>query len=171
VIKRLSPEKLVSSYCKNIHSNASAKEAYQVSEILNMIYRSFCKISSTRLIPLDFYNNIPYSISFYKNSIMHDLLHDVLEKTIPAGIPQYFYKYEQEDRYRISGHKNEEILESRRILSLNDLEYGFVLWAIACGISTTVFIIEYLGPKFMKVRDSVGIIYFMRLLRARLSQF
>jgi hypothetical protein len=88
-----------------------------------------------------------------------------MKRIVPAGIPQHFWKQEQEMKHKIK-FENED---NKKVLSLEDLEYGFVMWIVACAISTAVFLDEFLRPKLKKfVRASVGLFYFMKLLRVRL---
>jgi hypothetical protein len=93
-----------------------------------------------------------------------------MERIIPAGIPQHLWEYE--DNYKKRLLNSEEVEDSRRILSLGDLEYGFVLWLIAISVSTTAFFVEFLGPKLKRLaRASVGLFYFMKLLRILLAHY
>jgi hypothetical protein len=160
-------------YFQNINSNSSAKLAFFMTKDMQISLGPICRNSSSRVITPDFFYKFPQSIWLYKMCVLHDLLHDVMERILPAGIPQYIWKYEQENRFSHSGLRTDDDDEdTRRVFSLHDLEYGFVLWLIACGISTVVFLIEYLRPKLKKfVRTSTGLLCFLRLLRARLDQF
>jgi hypothetical protein len=114
------------------------------------------------------FKEVSYSFGLHKNCILYDLLRDVMERIIPAGIPQYLWEYEQ--NYRRKGLKTEAVMDNRRILTLADLEYGFVLWSIAIGISTAVFLAEVLESKLKRfIMASVGLFYFMKLLRILLA--
>jgi hypothetical protein len=136
---------------------------------MELEYINDCGVSSPRKITPDFDHVISFSLGLHKNCILYDLLRDVMEKIIPAGIPQHFWKQEQVIKFK-SGLKSGQIVDKRKVLSLYNLEYGFVMWMVACGISTVVFFVEFLGPKFKKfVRASVGLFYFLKLLRIRLA--
>jgi hypothetical protein len=129
---------------------------------------SYCKKTSPRKISPEMFTEVSYSFGVHKNCILYDLLRDVMERIIPAGIPQHLWKYEQ--NYKRQGLKSEAVMDSRRILSLADLEYGFVLWLIAISVSTAVFLIEFLRPKLkIFVGACVGLFYYMKLLRLLLA--
>jgi hypothetical protein len=170
-IESLMMNDLISSYCNNVDSNSSAKLAYFLTRELELRFSLNCSVSSSRKITLPVFNEIPMSFVLHKNCIMNDLLQDVMEKVVEAGIPQHFWKVEQEVKYNI-GLDSGEIEDNRRILSLNDLEFGFVIFIIALSVSTVVFFCEFLGPKIKKfVRLLIGLFYFLRLLRVRLGNF
>jgi hypothetical protein len=169
-IKTLSQEGIKRWYCENIDSNTTAKAAFFMSKDLENSFFSQCKKTSLHKIIPELFHTVPIVVELQKECILYELLNDVMRQAIAAGIPQHFWKNEQEVMFNVRP-KLRITEDNRRILSLYDLEYGFVVWLIACGISTAVFVVEFVGPKLMKVRDSVGIIYFIRLLKTRLAQF
>lgn len=69
---------------------------------------------------------------------MSNFINEIFTQLITAGIPQYLQN-------RLLGllphpYDNKEPKE----FSLDDLWFGFSIWLIACGISTSVFIMEVL---------------------------
>ncbi|KAG5676176.1 hypothetical protein PVAND_006025 [Polypedilum vanderplanki] len=103
------------------------------------------------------------------NNILLDYLNYFLNRLIPAGIPQFLAKYGFWFLYRPADF---EILDPRRILSMNDLEFGFVLWLIACFLSFYVFVCElyslYVRRQF---RILLGLYEFLRVIRERLRDY
>lgn len=78
-------------YCDNF-DKVSAKLAFFIEDIQYKSLNSFCDGAAVRL--KNFHKNAGISSFLTKrNSFIHDVLDDVLDKTIPAGIPQYLLKY------------------------------------------------------------------------------
>lgn len=74
-----------------------------------------------------------------RNSFIYEILNEVLEKTLPSGIPQHLIKF----HYSIIFQKYEPVVDnSPKVLTLDDLGFGFVLWLGACAISIVGFILE-----------------------------
>jgi hypothetical protein len=93
-------------------------------------------------------------------------LDEVLQRLIPFGIPQYLWDLGSQ---AISYRYDDDVPDNRRILSLGDLEYGFVIWLVTFPIPIFVFICELLS--FMAervVRKFAGLIEFLMLLRAHI---
>ena len=68
-------------------------------------------------------------------------------------------------------------LKIPRILTLDDLAFGFILWMIACGISTIGFVAEHsrlfvkkiLIPLILWLKDVVGVIFMLYLIKNRVN--
>jgi hypothetical protein len=93
----------------------------------------------------------------------------VMERLVPAGIPQYLnnlgYSF-------VFPRLDQEESDNRRILSLSDLEYGFVIWLTLFPIPIIAFICELCSLKLKKLGGKfVGLIEFLLLLRARMSVY
>jgi hypothetical protein len=153
-----------------VDSNSSAKIAFFLTREFQLRI-NWCNARSSRKIILPVFNEIPIAFGLPKNCILNDLLQDVMAKIIEAGIPQHFWKVEQEVKFKV-GLDSGKVEDNRRILSLSDLECGFVIFIIALSVSTVVFLAEFLQPKIKKfVRTLIGLFYFLRLLRVRLGNF
>jgi len=95
---------------------------------------------------------------------------------IPSGIPQYLPEF-HENLYFKKYHDSS--LNMPRILRVNDLAFGFILWLIACGISTAGFVAELLFQQIVKgtksllnpLRDLIGLMSLMYLIKKNLSKF
>jgi hypothetical protein len=87
------------------------------------------------------------TISIVRNSIFSDVLNEVMNELIPSGIPQFLYEYGMWSVYR---YKEEKPPNEATILSFSDLEFGFVIWIVVCGISVIEFLLELSIPKLKK---------------------
>jgi hypothetical protein len=92
---------------------------------------------------------------FLRNHFMFHLTDRVTRDLIPTGILQrsrdyHFWFREGKDR-------SEE--EGPQVLRVTDLSFGFVLWLVACSVSTAVFIFECILPKVvLAIRTAVGLV-------------
>lgn len=143
------------SYCDSITSNTTIKTAYIIDEDFEKRLSSVCGVSP--LYPSIYVSVIQppsamYGVHVMKNNILYHLIAEVLEKLFTAGILQYSWKLEQEMAFPINPPEPED---SRRVLSLNDLAYGFYGFLIALGISSFVFLIEVLSFWLPRARDKI----------------
>lgn len=111
----------------------------------------------------------PQGILILQNNMMFEHLNYFLDLLIPSGIPQHLLDFGLFTTYN---HVHYAVVDSRKVLSLEILEFGFVLWLAACFISLIVFLCEarmlWLRRKLRKL---IGLIDFLRILRARLSDY
>lgn len=84
-------------------------------------------------------NSIPIGLAMRRNSILYPIFEDITRKLIPSGIPQYKPKIYGEFMYK---RNKRSAVAPQKILAISDLAFGFILWLIACGVSTAVFIGE-----------------------------
>jgi hypothetical protein len=108
-----------------------------------------------------------------KNHFLLGHLNHVISRFIPAGISKHLVDYG--DWYLMRKLK-EEILDTRRVLSLKDLDFGFVLFLGAAGVSVLVFFGELLSQQvWLKLRRKlkvlIGIWDFLRVLRERMKDY
>ncbi|KAL7011987.1 hypothetical protein ACKWTF_014551 [Chironomus riparius] len=101
-----------------------------------------------------------------RNSLIFEILNKLMERIVPAGIPQYLNKYHESNVYRTFY----PIIDiDPKVLTLQNLEYGFVLWIGSCGISAIGFLMEHLWLKGRRVcRSIIGLWMLMSILRIRL---
>jgi hypothetical protein len=105
---------------------------------------------------------------FYQNNFMFHLVDNVVEALISAGIIQKLKEYHF---WFTEGKEKPDEDEGPQVLRVCDLSFGFVIWLIACGISTFAFVIEWLIPRVTHwTRTTVGLVLFLNLLRSRLRQ-
>ena len=94
-----------------------------------------------------------------RNSILYDSLNEVIEKLNPSGIIQYLINY---DSWVTYNKFDTATVKVPRILTFNDLSFGFVLWLIACGISIVGFAVEMTEYKIrIMIENIIGIGIFL----------
>ncbi|KAG5670623.1 hypothetical protein PVAND_000871 [Polypedilum vanderplanki] len=113
---------------------------------------------------------VTYSaFTMFKNHMLLEHLNYFLNQLIPSGIPKFLSDYNIWYLYR---PYDQEIKDSRKILSLYDLEFGYVLWLFACFVSFVAFLCElcvFYGSKLIII--IVGIFEFLKLLKMRLVNY
>jgi hypothetical protein len=103
---------------------------------------------------------------FEKNHFMLHLTDKIVGELIPSGILQHSYDY----HWFFTDMKDKPEELGPQVLRVTDLSFGFVLWLIACSISTAVFVVEWLIPRVKRIiRTAVGLVLFLQLLRQRLN--
>ena len=115
------------------------KLAFFIEGIQFTAFNSFCQGSAHKLD--NFHKSLDILVLFTnRNSFIYEILNEVLDKTIPTGIPQYLIKYHESVIFK----NYEPVLNnSPKVLTLDDLWFGFILWLGACGISTFGFLMEH----------------------------
>jgi hypothetical protein len=104
-----------------------------------------------------------------KKNILVRHFDQVMERLVPAGIPQYLNDLGYST---VFPQIYEEEIDNRRILSLSDLEFGFVIWLALFPIPIIAFICELCSMKLKRMgRKLAGLIEFLLLLRARMSVY
>ena len=104
----------------------------------------------------------PMGLGTFPNHFMSALMEDTMQLIIPTGIPQYLYEYH---RWLQFLKFYADIKTGPNVLSIDDLSFGFVLWAIACGISAIVFCGELCGRWLKNVtKKCLGLIIFVSVL-------
>jgi hypothetical protein len=104
-----------------------------------------------------------------KNNMLESHIDDILNRFIETGIEKYNMDYGD---WLQSKPFIPETIDPRRILALSDLEYGFVLWIGCCFASFLVFIYEINSLRLRrKLRTFIGLVDFLRLLRARMADY
>jgi hypothetical protein len=125
-----------------------------MEEIQYTTRNSFCKGAGVKLKNFR-KESAPAVLMTLKNSFIYDTISQIMHKLVPAGIPQYLIKYHEFNMFKVFVPVT---LSSLRVLGLQDLEYGFVLWLGACGISTFGFLLENLWFKFRSfLRNCLGL--------------
>jgi hypothetical protein len=112
---------------------------------------------------------VPTSYLMFKNNMLVNQVDDVLNRFTEAGIEKHIQDYF--DWLTVKPHV-EEVIDTRRILSMSDLEFGFVIWLVVCSASLVVFIYEINSLRLRrKMRTLIGLFDFLKLLRARMSDY
>jgi hypothetical protein len=112
-------------------------------------------------------------IPMSRNHFILDPLNHVISRFTPAGIPKYLADY---GRWYYHRPLPEKDTDTRRVLSLIDLEFGFVLFLAAAGFSLLVFFGELLWQQLWlkmarKLKILIGLVDFLRALNERMQDY
>ena len=158
---------MVTSYCDNF-DKINAKLAFFMEEIQYTTRNSFCKGAAAKL--KNFKKEAMASVLFtYKHSYLYDIFNQVMDKIVPAGIPQYLIKYHEFNMFKVFVPAEPSPV---RVLTVQDLEYGFVLWLGACGISSTGFLLELIWfYVVVQFRNFIGLWMLISIIKHKLQIF
>ncbi|KAL7024282.1 hypothetical protein ACKWTF_012973 [Chironomus riparius] len=150
---------IVDFYRNNI-KNASAKLAFYMQDTFFDVLH--CLTKGTQGVYLkQILFSYPIGFGTFQNHFMTVLIEETLQLIIPAGIPQFLFEYYHWLSYRKNFVKPKI---GPNVLCMNDLLFGFVLWAAACGISAAIFCAEVIGRWLKdKTRKYVGFITFVNI--------
>ena len=130
---------------------------------LNRIYGNSLIIMPKVLAP--HYLNVNVLLS----NIIAYVFEVAINRLIPSGILQHSEEYAT--WLHFIRHK-EEAEDTRRIFSLGDLEYGFVLYICACAISLIVFFFEKISLTLRRYfRYFLGYVLFFALVCQRMRVY
>lgn len=90
-----------------------------------------------------------YGVSLMRNNFLYNLTESVMSSLVEGGIPQYFLTYIEDVVLR---EKPSDPVEPKTF-SIEDLEFGFIIFLVACGISIVAFLIEivyFYGARYLK---------------------
>jgi hypothetical protein len=78
-------------------------------------------------------------VAIVRNHILFQLAEDILQHTIATGIPQHLRQYQKDFILKL-----EPVVEDDepKVLTLEDLAFGFNIFLIALGISCITFVLE-----------------------------
>lgn len=101
-----------------------------------------------------------------RNHFLFHSLERTMQLIIPAGIPQYLWTFHYDTFFKI--HKYKKIRKKvPKVLSVDDLSFGFVVWLFVCGIAVTCFLSEMVYFYFLK--EFFGFNVFFRILSMRIK--
>lgn len=156
----------VNFYCANIN-NSSAKLAFFLDPMFYNVANSICEGSLTPLKNLRM-NVLQGSINFKSFTFLEIALIEVMKKIFTAGIPSYLDNFYLD--IFIAKYKSLEE-KAPKVLTLEDLLFGFNLWLCACGISIIGFCLEILTNCISQVlRKSVGMIIFYNYINKNVGR-
>lgn len=124
-------------YRKVLEGESNRKVAFYVSESvhasLNSTFRNSLEILKNEKL------KFLRMFSFNRNNMMIEHLSDILGKFHPMGITKYHIEYEKWLKTR---PPSVDIEDSRKVLSMTDLEFYFVIWVPCLFVAFVVFIFE-----------------------------
>lgn len=115
---------------------ASEKIAFISTQKANDVQRSYFK-NSPRMMTTKFYTCL-FGVGVMKNNFIYKVTDEAMSKLVKYGIPQYFLKYIREVVLRELPQDE----KTPRKFSLDDLEFGFIIYLSCCAISFAAFLIE-----------------------------
>ncbi|CAG9807144.1 unnamed protein product [Chironomus riparius] len=151
------------NYCVSIN-RVHPKLAY-LMPIMNMLSASsFCGGFLTSVKHFEMTSCLG-GLGMVRNSILYPIFDKVMNKLVPSGIPLYLFKYYKEFLYGVYQESKENM---PKILTFDDLEFGFIMWLTACGISLAAFATEILRYKTLKfIEIYVGLIVLVSIVTNR----
>ena len=156
---------IIQSYCNN-YDKVNAKLAFFMEDIQYTTRNSFCKGAAVKL--KNFKKEATLSVLLtFTNSFLYDTLNELMDKIVPAGIPQYLIKYHEFNMFKVFVPAD---LSPVRILTIQDLEYGFVIWLGACGISFVGFLMEFLFIySILLIKNLIGLWILLKSINSDLK--
>jgi hypothetical protein len=111
----------------------------------------------------------PLGVRFPRNHFLYKKYDEVMQRLLSAGIPRKLWN-EFDHIKPVEKDKSEP-----KVLNVDDLSFGFIIWLFACGISSSIFISEiifYVCKKLAtrNLRKVVGLILFFKLLRWKIAK-
>ncbi|KAG5674057.1 hypothetical protein PVAND_004046 [Polypedilum vanderplanki] len=104
-----------------------------------------------------------------KNNILLHPLIEVINCLVPSGIIEHLVDFSLWHAYRALKVEPED---SRRVLSMSDLEFGFVIFLGALSLPIFFFICEIHALYVRKqLRNLLGLYEFVRVIRERLKDY
>lgn len=156
----------MSLYCNQIQ-NSSAKLAFflphsEVDEFYNK-----CKVRSIKLRE-NLYSNY-LGLAVLENNFIYHLMQDVIEQLIPSGIPQYLLKFYD---WVHSRDKRYIFVKIPKVLTLKDLEFGFLCWAAACCATAMMLMLEIIFKNISNLfMNFLGFYLVFQEIRSNMSVF
>jgi hypothetical protein len=155
-------------YKDALDGTAQHKHAFFLDDIthvgLNWTYkRSLTILSGDR-------STKEYSYMLGKNNMVHLQLNRLIKRLKPTGIIQHLFDFGVWHFYRTHMLPPDD---PRKILSLNDLGFGFVIFLAAIFASFLVFLYEVILAVRIRrwLRKLIGLVDFLRVLNARLENY
>jgi hypothetical protein len=157
-------------YCDQIN-NDTAKMAFYISKS-TVTYIKYLKNCSGIFMEQRWIKR-PAGFALDRNSILFRLVEDILQHTIATGIPQHLKKYHEDFILKIDPVVEDD---EPKVLTMEDLSFGFNIVLIALGVSTIVFVLEVLyfrTKKFIveNVRKIIGNVFVLLLLKQWLKRY
>lgn len=105
----------------------------------------------------------------FSSPIFHEFHRREAFRLVASGIPKFLHEHGTWSVYR---PVEEEIEDPRKVLTIQILEFGFVVWLIAVVPAIFVFFCEVLFTFLKrKIINLAGLIEFLKLLRAKLENY
>ncbi|KAG5669173.1 hypothetical protein PVAND_017067 [Polypedilum vanderplanki] len=131
----------INLYEKSLKGENEMKFAFLVHDITHSLFNSTYKSSLQRMQNEKLQQMTGYMTN--RNMLIQSQFDKLLEKLIPSGIAQHSVEY---GKWFLFRPVDNEVEDSRKVLSMTDLEFGFVIWLVSISLPITCFLIEiYIG--------------------------
>ncbi|KAG5671297.1 hypothetical protein PVAND_001502 [Polypedilum vanderplanki] len=150
-----------------------------INQKINTKFAFFVKKQNHIFFNSTFKNSLPtmqnekltkmIAFSSYGNNVLMSQIKEVINKLIPSGIPKHLNDY---GLWYLFRPVDVEIEDPRRVLSMSDLEFGFVIFLVALAFSIVVFLCEIVSLSVKRrLRKLIGLYEFVRIIRERLKDY
>ncbi|KAG5668949.1 hypothetical protein PVAND_016855 [Polypedilum vanderplanki] len=153
-------------YKKALKEENKMKFAFLIDDISHANLNSTFKNSLQKMHNEKLLKMVGYSTN--RNMLMQRQFDEILEKLIPSGITKYSGDYGKWLNFRPVDF---EVKDSRRILSLTDLEFGFVIWLVSLSLPIACFLIEISIEYCRKIKKIVETFITSRFVEIILEVF
>lgn len=125
--------------------------------IANLINKCKCQPKILKQSLLTYQNGI----SMLQNHFLFAATEEVVQRLIPMGIIQHSYEFHNWICLRpiVEPDENDPI-----VLTMDELEFGFIMWLAVCGLAVVGFIVEIIA---FRLQNLVGIGLMARLVAKR----
>ncbi|KAL7013177.1 hypothetical protein ACKWTF_015235 [Chironomus riparius] len=155
--------KVLKFFCAN-YEDSTAKLGFFMPKSVLGYTNTMCGSPATILKNFKFVDD-SMNFGITRNSILYESLSEVIEKLNPSGIIQYLINY---DSWVTYDKFDSAVTKVPRILTFNDLSFGFVLWLAACGISVVGFAVEMTEYKMrIAIKNMIGVVVFLSSVKWR----
>lgn len=149
------------------YRNSSSKYAFFMNDqtLLNITQLCQCK----PLVLSEQVTSRVTGIGLPSVDLFSDIVDGFLKRLVPMGILNHLIDYHTWILYRNGIYK--AVDEDPKVLTMDDLSFGFILWLIACVISTIGYLLEIARFKMRKkVRTLIGLVLFLMTLNSCLKK-
>ncbi|KAG5669119.1 hypothetical protein PVAND_017015 [Polypedilum vanderplanki] len=152
-------------YKKSLKEDNEQKYAFLVNEFFHAQLNSTFKNS----LPIMHNEKLQQMVGYMtnKNMLMQSKFDELLEKLIPSGIIKHYSGYGKWFIYRPVDF---EVKDPRRILSMTDLEFGFVIWLVSLSLPIICFLIEISIGFYIKIKTSIKMFITTRIVEIILDK-
>lgn len=106
-----------------------------------------------------------HGISTVRNHFLFDLVEKTVQNSLAAGIYQQNFNFATWDRFR---QVKEVEVNEPKVLSVHDLQFGFVVWIYTCWVSIIIFCFECLMVKSKNtLSDFIGLYLVVKNLKVQ----
>ncbi|KAG5666813.1 hypothetical protein PVAND_014823 [Polypedilum vanderplanki] len=160
-------------YKKALNGKNTEKFAFFTSHTIHKIISSEVENSLSIMDEENEKFSMLLVLEMSNNDILFSHLDYVMQNFVSNGIAKHLVDYAM---WFLSRPYDVEIEDTRRILSMNDLEFGFVIWLVACFVAFLAFIYEifnlFFKRKFRNIlRNIFGLFEFLKVLKARMNEY